>query len=83
MPRNPPEMRGDEQPCGELPGSSFSSNLQSGGTVPHGHFPPTSLISVDHRTFYLMPPTLQGTAASFFVYKITWLELRDSSSRAE
>lgn len=83
MPCNPPEMRGDKQPCGEVPGSSFSPNPQSGGTVPQDHFPPISLISVDHRTFYLMPSTLQGTAAGFCVYKIIWLEIRDSSSRAE
>lgn len=75
MPHNPPQMRGDEKPCGELPGSSFSSTTQSGGTVPQDHFPPSSLISIDRRTFYLMPRTLQGTDASYCVYKITWWNL--------
>lgn len=34
MPCNPPELKGDRQPCGELPGGSLSSNPPS--LVVHG-----------------------------------------------
>ena len=83
-PAIPAEMNGDKQPCGGLPHGRSSSTSQSGGSLPQGRFPTISLISIEYRTFHLMPlPCREGTAAGFHVCNTTWLEFRDGSFRTE
>lgn len=74
----PPEVKGDERPCGQLPSSRFSPIFPHVGVVGWGGGAATRTFPMrhprvgEHRISTSVPPP-QGTAAGFCVCQTTWL----------
>lgn len=71
MPCNPPEMKGDKQPCGEVPGSSFSPNLvgQCHKTTSH---PSLSFQLITGLSTSCLPPCRAQLLASVYTKLFGW-----------